>query len=96
MSHMPITPDLEPQPILFVAVVYTATGSEGTDFMVSIGRTMADTSYVVLETAATVAAVPSLEVPRAGQTTTQFEVVINGPLTAGDLLTFLVIQGAAA
>ena len=56
---------------------------------------MANTTYIVQFTPESVAAVPALSIPKSGRTTTTFEVITNGPLTAGDVLCFLITQGAA-
>lgn len=75
-----------------VRVTYTATGSEGTDFRVSIGQTLAVATYDVVWQPMGMAAIPSLDLPNGAgdRTTTSFRVLINGPLTAGDEIRFFL------
>jgi hypothetical protein len=80
-------------------VDYTATGSEGTDFNVPIGKVMADTSYgVVMQSAGGTqgdgtesGGVQLLDIPKAGRAIGQFRVLIGSPLTAGDILEFVIM-----
>jgi hypothetical protein len=80
------------------AVDYTATGSEGTDFNVAIGKTMLDTTYSVMMQSAggtsgdgtEASGVELLDIPKAGRALGQFRVVIGSALGTGDVLEFLV------
>ena len=76
-------------------VNYTATGSEGTDFTITIGATMASDVYFVVPTTRGVTNVPIMDCPDSlagDRTTTTFRVVTADVLTAGDKLCFLVVQ----
>jgi mono/diheme cytochrome c family protein len=76
-------------------VTYTATGSEGTDFMVSIGATLSLDTYAVLYAPSDVVNVPVLSLPTAtgsDRTTTQFRVTTADSLTAGDVLIFVILE----
>ena len=73
---------------------YVATGSEGTDFNVPIGQTLANDTYgVAWAPAGVVTSVPVIDLPNilAGdRTTTQFRVLLAAAFTAGDHVTFFV------
>lgn len=73
-------------------VVYTATGVEGTDFVVPIGATLDDNAYAVLWAPSGVTNIPVPDFPSApgDRTTTQFRVKTADVLTAGDKLTFVL------
>lgn len=76
-------------------VTYTATGSEGTDFMVDIGATLSADTYTLLWTSSDVTDVPVLSLPTAAgsdRTTTQFRVTTADSLTAGDVLHFVILE----
>ena len=77
-------------------VTYTATGSEGTDFMVSIGATLSSDSYTVLwSPRGVVESVPIIDLPNSAgsdRTTTQFRVTAASDLTAGDVLVFVILE----
>lgn len=78
-------------------VTYTATGSEGTDFMVSIGSTLANDTYEVgffgAKGAAIIPAVWDFPNAVAGdRTTTQFRVLIPAALTAADVFVFEIVE----
>ncbi len=77
-------------------VTYVATGSEGVDFMVPMGTTLATDSYEVgLFGIAGAANFPVLDFPNvlAGdRTTTEFRVLSAATLTAGDTLKFQVVE----
>jgi hypothetical protein len=80
------------------SVDYTATGSEGTDFNVPIGKVMADTTYSVMMQSAggtsgdgtEASGVELLDIPKAGRGLGQFRVLIGAPLHVGDVLEFLI------
>lgn len=77
---------------------YVATGSEGTDFDVPLGSTMADTSYSVTCSSAggvrgdgtESSGVDVPDMPVAGRTTTEFRVLLGQALASGDILEFTV------
>lgn len=74
-------------------VTYTATGTEGADFMVPIGATLATASYAVMWSPAGVTNLPLLDLPTGAgdRTTTHFRVLVGGELLqAGDTLTFVI------
>jgi hypothetical protein len=77
-------------------VTYTATGSEGSSFMVSIGTTLSNDDYAVLWAPSGVQNIPLLDLPNAlagDRTTTQFRVTIGGEaLAAGEVLTFVIFE----
>lgn len=77
-------------------ITYVATGAEGTDFMVSIGTTLASDEYDVSLFGITAAAnFPILSFPEAlaaDHTTTQFRVLSAAVLTAGDIIKFILIE----
>lgn len=77
-------------------VTYTATGSEGTDFMVSIGATLQSDEYTVLwSPRGVVESVPVLDLPNSAgsdRTTTQFRVTTATDLTVGDVLVFVILE----
>ena len=77
-----------------LTVVYTATGLEGTDFNVSLGVTLPSATYEVYWAPKGVTMIPVLDLPNGGgdRTTMQFRVVTSATLTAGDKLSFLVVQ----
>ena len=70
-------------------VIYTAVGGEQT-FNVPIGKTLTTTAYVVTGSTAGTAFQITMDMPTSGRTTTQFQVVTSAPLTAGDILNFLL------
>jgi hypothetical protein len=77
-------------------ITYVATGSEGVDFMVDIGTTLATDSYHVSLFGVTAAAdFPVLSFPEAlagDHTTTQFRVLSADVLDVGDILKFMLIE----
>lgn len=77
-------------------VEYTATGAEGTDFMVPVGTTLADDEYEVgLFGTRGVVNVPICDFPNAlagDRTQTEFRVVTAAVLTAGDVLLFQIVE----
>lgn len=77
-------------------VTYTATGSEGVDFTVPIGTTLAaDTYEVGLFGIAGAANFPILDFPNAlagDRTTSQFRVLSAAVLTLGDVLKFQIVE----
>jgi hypothetical protein len=77
-------------------VTYTATGSEGVDFMVPIGTTLATDEYEVgLFGIAGAANYPILDFPNtlAGdRTDSEFRVLSAAVLTLGDILKFQVVE----
>lgn len=70
-------------------VVYIAVGGED-DFMVALPSARTDADYSVDPKLAGVDAHVTIDVPLAGRTTTQFQVLTSAPLTAGDRLEFTV------
>lgn len=73
-------------------IVYPATGSEGTDFTVSISPAMANTNYIVLATLGTISgAHVTINIPTADRATGQFRVLLSGTLALGDSIFFLVV-----
>ncbi len=78
-------------------IEYTATGSEGTSFFVSIGATLDDDDYEVgffgAKGAAIVPAAWDFPDALAGdRTTTQFRVLIPDVLSAGDVFLFELVE----
>lgn len=77
-------------------VSYTATGLEGTDFMVPIGTTLADDEYSVgLFSFESTTNVPICAFPNADagdRTQTEFRVLTAAVLTAGDVLVFQIVE----
>jgi hypothetical protein len=73
-----------------IPVLYTATGSEGTSFNVSIGETLSGTDYYVSYAPQGVTNIPFVDLPQTGRTTTTFPVVLAAPLAAGEKILFLV------
>jgi hypothetical protein len=73
-------------------IIYTATGSEGTDFTVTISPVMPSTNYAVFATLATIAgAHVTINIPTADRATNQFRVLTSGTLTASDTIFFHVV-----
>lgn len=87
----------------FFAVNYTGTGSEGTDFTVSLGTTMSDTNYAIAYASAggtngdgtQTSGMEVVDMPVAARTTTTFRVVLGAPMAAGDKLQFLILGNRA-
>ena len=85
-------------PVTTFAVTYTATGSEGTDFTIPIGATLASGSYAVIVQSAGGASVDGtqssgvevIDLPITNRTTTTFRIVLGQALAPGDVLQFLV------
>lgn len=77
-------------------VTYVATGSEGVDFMVPIGATLASDEYEVgLFGIAGAVNFPILDFPDAldaDRTTTEFRVLSASTLTLGDILKFQIVE----
>lgn len=75
-------------------VDYTATGSEGVDFFVPIGVPMTDGNYAVVWAPEGEVAIPVVDLPNGGgdRTSTQFRVLMNAQISAGDKLTFVLFQ----
>jgi len=73
-------------------VTYTATGIEGTSFLVPIGATMPSTSYAITWSPSGVTNVPVVDLPTGGanRATTYFRVQTATTLTAGEVLTFVL------
>jgi hypothetical protein len=92
--HMP-TSD-QPDPVTGtgggLAVEYTATGSEGTSFMVPIGTTVNTTTYTIIWSPAGLTNVPMLDLPQGvgDRTVTQFRVLTAVQLAAGETLAFVL------
>ncbi len=76
-------------------VTLVATGSEGTDFMVPIGATLALDTYEMYWAPAGVVNIPVLDLPTAlagDRTTTQFRVTLANALAVGDTLKFFILE----
>jgi hypothetical protein len=74
---------------------YTATGSEGTDFNVTLDVARAADDYDVFPAPGGVTNVPILDLPTAAgsdRTTTTFRVTLADSLAAGDVLKFLIVE----
>lgn len=78
-------------------ITYAVTGTEGTDFIVPIGATLASDEYSILWSPAGLTTIPLLDLPAgpANRTTTGFRVLVAGALTTGDTLTFFVFEQGA-
>jgi len=91
--------EVQPPSKGFVTVLYTATGSEGSDFMVSIGVTMTNNQYQVLwGPRGDLQNVPLIDLPEGpgNRTTTEFRVLVGGlGLAAGEKLVFIVFGDVA-
>lgn len=78
-----------------VAVVtYTATGSEGTNFLVPIGSVLASAAYEITWSPRGVTNVPVLDLPDGSgdRTTSYFRVYAADVLTAGDQIVFVLFE----
>lgn len=75
-----------------LVVTYTATGLEGTSFLVPIGETLDSASYEVVWSSNGVGSVPVLDLPDTDKTATYFRVTTADVLTAGDKLVFVLFQ----
>jgi len=75
-------------------VTYTATGSEGTSFTVSLPVAMSNSNYVVIWSPQNISNFPIVNLPTAGRTTTQFPVYTAAQMSAGEQLVFVVYQVA--
>jgi hypothetical protein len=74
---------------------YTATGLEGSDFMVTLPAARANDVYGVQGSQAGAASILGMDFPdllAGDRTTTQFRVITSGPVTAGDQFDFLVVD----
>lgn len=93
MAHMPTsaTPASTATAGGYV-VTYTASGVEGTSFLVPIGATLNVDTYEIVWSAKGVTSVPVLDLPDTlpDRTTTYFRVNTADVLTAGDKLTFVL------
>ena len=72
---------------------YTATGSEGTDFSITLPAARASDDYIITASLSDVAAIFGMSFPNglAGdRTTTIFRVVTTAPLVSGDIIEFRV------
>jgi hypothetical protein len=83
-------------PPMPVIVSYTATGSEGTDFTVSIGSSMPDANYKLSWSTEGVTNLPILDCPTANgdRTASTFRVTPAAALTAGDKLVFFLFEAS--
>ncbi len=68
--------------------IYTATGSEGSSFTVTIPVAMSSAAYTVQATSQTVASLLVYSTPSAGRIAATFPVVTSAALTAGDTIQF--------
>jgi hypothetical protein len=77
-----------------IIVRYTATGSEGTSFLVPIGQILASADYVVTQANQGVTNVALCDFPEAigDRTTTYFRCNVVAALTAGDKLVFVLFM----
>jgi hypothetical protein len=77
-----------------IIVRYTATGAEGTSFLVPIGQTLASADYVVTQANQGVTNVALCDFPEAvgDRTTTYFRCNVVMALTAGDKLVFVLFM----
>ncbi len=75
-----------------LVVEYTATGVEGTSFLVSIGQTVNNDTYKIGYSPQGVTNVPIVDLPQGvgDRTTTQFRVNLADVLTAGEVLLFVL------
>lgn len=73
-------------------VEYTATGLEGTSFLVPIGQTVNNTTYKIIYSPQGVSSVPFVDLPQAvgDRTTTYFRVNTVAQLAAGEKLVFVL------
>jgi hypothetical protein len=94
MSHMPSSeqPSGATGTSSGIVITYTATGAEGTSFLVPIGQTLNGTSYEIVWSSNGVGSVPVLDLPDTDKSTTQFRVNLADVLTAGDKLVFVLFQ----
>jgi hypothetical protein len=94
MAHMPTSAQPDSVPTVGgLVVTYTATGTEGTSFLVPIGITVNSSDYEIIWSARGVSSVvPVIDLPDAvgDRTTTYFRVNCADVLTAGDQLTFVL------
>lgn len=83
-----------------IGLTYTATGSEGTDVTITIGKTMFSTSYTVVASfgggvsgfdGRLAANVRTIDLPTSSRTTTTFRMLLGGALTAGDIINFIIV-----
>lgn len=78
-----------------IIVTYTATGSEGTDFMVTLPATLTDAYEVSFFGAAGAASIPDVwdfpDTLAGDRTSTQFRVLVPAALSAGDVFKFRVL-----
>jgi hypothetical protein len=100
--HMPAT--AQPSGTGVFACTYTATGSEGTDVTVSIGKTMFDATYAVVFSSAggtsgtdskQSSGVEVVDIPIASRTTTTFRIVLGQQPAVGDKLQFIIMGNLA-
>lgn len=77
-----------------IIVNYTATGTEGTSFMVPIGQTLSSANYTITMATEGVSNVPFADFPQGvgDRTTTQFRCNTVADLTAGDKLVFVLFM----
>jgi hypothetical protein len=100
MAHMPTVADPESAAATSggIIVTYTATGLEGTYFLVPIGQTLATSDYeIVWSPRGVVSVVPMVDLPDepGDRTTTFFRVVTADVLTEGDKLVFILFEATA-
>jgi hypothetical protein len=100
------TTDLTPQPFVIrggsssgspasslQSFRYTATGAEGSDFMVPLPAARGNDTYSVQAQCAGVTSILGIDCPdllAGDRTTTQFRVITTGAVTAGDQFDFIV------
>ena len=99
MAHMPTTEQPAGGAVggatVLALVEYTATGSEGTNFLVPIGEVLDTVDYeITWSPKGVVSVVPILDLPDGvgDRTTTYFRVYSVAALTAGDKLMFVLYE----
>jgi hypothetical protein len=74
---------------------YTATGAEGSDFMVTLPVAQGTDDYIIVASLSDAPAIYGMRFPNAlagDRTTTQFRVITTAALTAGDVIEFRVVD----
>jgi hypothetical protein len=97
MSHMPTTDGPVASEVggtVIAVVTYTATGTEGTSFLVPIGSTLSTPDYEITWSPRGVVNTPVLDLPDGvgDRTTTYFRVYAADVLTVGDQLVFVLFE----
>lgn len=81
---------------VLAVVNYTASGTEGTNFLVPIGSVLATSDYEITWSTKGVASVPVLDFPDGpgDRTTSYFRVYAADVLTEGDRLVFVLHEAS--